>query len=319
LSLKPNFASVKMLLEISISWPFILLLLLFGGIVWFLSRYFINRSLWKILNEESDGLAFSKSLQTANHVDVLLKKLLQKRSSELKRLQQLEEYRRQYTGNVAHELRTPIFAIQGYIESIIDDEDMDAETTRHFLKNARKNTFRLEQIITDLDTINKFESKVLKLKKSEFDMYSLFKDVVEGLAYYAEENKITFQIEGCKKDSHIIYADRDKIEQVLVNLGMNSIKYGNKEGLTKFSINDLAASISVEVSDNGIGIEKKSLNRIFERFYRADTSRSRSEGGSGLGLSICKHIIEAHNKKLFVFSTVGVGSVFSFQLDKANS
>lgn len=306
-----------MILEINISWVSVLFVSFFGVIVWLLSKYFNNRSLWKIIKQESDGLAFSKSLQDASHVDVLLKKLLQKRSRELKRLQTLEEYRKQYTGNVAHELRTPIFAIQGYIESVIDDETMDKETAMHFLKNARKNTFRLEQIITDLDTINKFESKVLKLQKSEFDMHNLFSDVIESLEFYAKDSNIHFEIHGCVPESHRVFADRDKMEQVLVNLGMNSIKYGNKNGLTKFILNDLAASVSIEVSDNGIGIEKKSLNRIFERFYRADTSRSRSEGGSGLGLSICKHVVEAHNKKLFVFSSVGEGSVFSFQLDKA--
>lgn len=305
-----------MILEINISWVSVLFVSVYGVIIWLLSRYYTNRLLWKIIKQEADGLAFSKSLQDASHVNVLLKKLLQKRSRELKRLQTLEEYRKQYTGNVAHELRTPIFAIQGYIESVIDDESMDKETAMHFLKNARKNTFRLEQIITDLDTINKFESKVLKLQKSEFDMYRLFTDVIESLEFYAKDSNIQFEIHGCAAESHRVFADRDKVEQVLVNLGMNSIKYGNKNGLTKFILNDLAASVSIEVSDNGIGIEKKSLNRIFERFYRADTSRSRSEGGSGLGLSICKHVVEAHNKKLFVFSTVGKGSVFSFQLDK---
>jgi two-component system, OmpR family, phosphate regulon sensor histidine kinase PhoR len=306
-----------MLLSFIFTWPIVLYSLAILLVGWILGRYFVNKRLWAIIKKDADGLHYSKTAGENGNVEDILKQLLQKRSTEVKRLKQLETYREQYTGNVAHELRTPIFAIQGYIESIIDDDEMDQETTRHFLKNARKNIFRLEQIITDLDTIHKFESKTLKLKKSSFDLFELFQDVIDTLEYYAKENETIMIIEGTSPGQHKVTADRERILQVLVNLGMNSVKYGKRGGQTKFIANELVASISIEVTDNGMGISKSDLTRIFERFYRADTSRSRSEGGSGLGLAICKHIIDAHNKKIYVFSKINQGSVFSFQLDKS--
>lgn len=237
------------------------------------------------------------------------------RKQELQRLQQLETYRRDYIGNIAHELKTPLFSIQGYIETIMDDPDLDVTTRESFLKKANKNATRLGQIVKDLDAITKYESGVLKIEKEPFDLLQLIQNIVEEMEIQASAKQISIFLQN-RTENAIVNADKEMIHQVLSNLGYNSIKYGRPQGNTTYKISDTGKKIIVEVSDNGIGIPTKDIGRIFERFFRVDTHRSRESGGSGLGLSICKHIIEAHNETINVISTEGAGSTFSFSLEK---
>ncbi len=253
-----------------------------------------------------------KSLQ-AKDIEEMFKTLFEARKQELQRLQTLENYRRDYIGNVAHELKTPLFSIQGYIETILDDPEMDPELLKSFLKKANNNAERLGQIVSDLDAITKYESGFLSIEKTEFNMVDLVNQVIDELEIPAKQKEITL-FATCRTENPMVYGDRSRIRQVLVNLGYNSIKYGKEKGNTDYIIYATGEKIIVEVADNGIGIPQNSLGRIFERFYRVDSHRSRETGGSGLGLSICKHIIEAHGSTIHVISTEGAGSSFSFAL-----
>lgn len=238
-------------------------------------------------------------------------------SEEIIHLKQLEEFRRDFLGNVSHELKTPIFTIQGYIETLIDGGLHDDEVNIHYLKKASKSIERLNTIVDDLQTISMFESGKLIIEPRTFDITELVKEVLDMLEKNAKDKNIELNIkEGCDK-SMFVYADKDRIRQVLVNLVVNSVKYGNRRGNTFIGIYDMDEAVLVEVSDNGIGIAEEHLPRLFERFYRVDKSRSREEGGTGLGLAIVKHIIEAHEQAINVRSTVGVGTTFGFTLAKA--
>lgn len=237
------------------------------------------------------------------------------RKQELQRLQQLETYRRDYLGNVAHELKTPLFSIQGYIETVMDDPDLSPEEVYKFLKKANKNVDRLGQLVNDLDAITKYESGVLNIELRPFNILELIREVIEELEIQASQKEIRLMVQS-KSDNNMVNADRTRIRQVLVNLGYNSIKYGIDKGTTNYKIFDTGAKIIIEVADNGIGIPQEHVGRIFERFYRVDAHRNRETGGSGLGLSICKHIVEAHGEQIKVMSTVGAGSSFTFALPK---
>lgn len=234
---------------------------------------------------------------------------------EMFKLNKLEKYRREYIGNVSHELKTPVFNIQGYISSLLEGGIDDKKISQNFLEKADKNVDRMINIIEDLQTISLLETGELKLDLEPFEINELIDEVIESETDTATKNNIFIDF---KKTNEItVTADRNRIKQVLSNLIINSIKYGNHEGgKTVIRIYELEVQIKVEISDNGIGIDKKHLGRIFERFYRVDNSRSREKGGSGLGLAIVKHIIEAHRQKIEVLSTPGSGTVFSFSLPK---
>ncbi len=253
-----------------------------------------------------------KSLQ-AKDIEEMFKTLFEARKQELQRLEILENYRRDYIGNVAHELKTPLFSIHGYIETVLDDPEMDPELIQNFLKKANKNAERLGQIVSDLDAITKYESGFLSIEKTEFNIFDLVLQVIDELEIQAKQKEITL-FATCKTENPMVLGDQSRIRQVLVNLGYNSIKYGKDQGNTNYTLYATGEKIIVEVADDGIGIPTNSLGRIFERFYRVDSHRSRETGGSGLGLSICKHIIEAHGSSIRVMSTEGAGSVFHFSL-----
>ncbi len=229
----------------------------------------------------------------------------------------MEQYRREFLGNVSHELKTPIFSMQGLLHTLLDGGLDDPNINRDYVIRAARNADRLQTIVEDLESISRMESGVWTLDMSKFKIYDLLKEIKDELQPLADRKgiKITF------KDSSYIYAmvqaDHEHIRQVLVNLIDNSIKYGKEKGVTKLGIHDNGPSYLIEVSDNGGGIDAIHLKRVFDRFYRIDKSRSREQGGSGLGLAIVKHIIEAHNQTVNVRSTVGQGSVFSFTLAKA--
>ena len=236
---------------------------------------------------------------------------------EIETLKTLETYRRRFIGNVSHELKTPIFSIQGYIYTLIDGGLYDENINMRYLERAASNVERLLTIVQDLEEISKLESADLVLDLQRFDIKALVREVFGDLEMNARQRGITLQFKEGADKSFFVMADRESIRQVLTNLINNSIKYGNEGGTTKVSFYVMDRQILVEIADNGIGIEEKHLKHLFDRFYRVDKSRSRESGGSGLGLSIVKHVLEAHNQTVTVRSTVGVGSTFGFTLDKA--
>lgn len=237
---------------------------------------------------------------------------------EIETLKSLEDYRRHFVGNVSHELKTPIFAIQGYLHTLLDGALEDDTINRKYIQKAAKNVGRLQNIVDDLEVITSLESGNVVLVYSKFDIKALVNDVYEDLHFFAKKKNITMEFKEGAGNSTIVYADKERIRQVLNNLVTNSIKYNEKNGKTVTSIYVLDDSILVEISDDGIGIETKHLKHVFDRFYRIDASRSRAQGGSGLGLSIVKHIVESHDQNVFVRSTPDIGSTFGFTLMKAN-
>lgn len=243
----------------------------------------------------------------------------QQKMSEIDRLKEQAKFRKEFLSNILHEFKTPLFAIQGYIETLQDGliED-DPEMAKNFLGKASRNIDRLSYLINDLDEIAKLESGAVVLNIERFDIMELIQDTIEYLEDKAAKSNITLLIANKSTTPIYVKADKKKIQQVLINLVENSIKYGTPNGKTSIRTSPLFKHILVEVTDNGQGIEEKSLPRVFERFYRTDKSRSRDIGGSGLGLSIVKHIIEAHEQSVHVRSTEGIGTTFSFTLQKAN-
>ncbi len=237
---------------------------------------------------------------------------------EITKFKELEKYRREFIGNVSHELKTPIFNIQGYIQTLLDGGLEDTKINKTFLKRADKSVNRMIAIVEDLETISELESYELKMDFQDFDIIELTAEVIEFLEMKAKKKGIKIYFREKYDKPIMVNADSRKIRQVLINLIDNSIKYGReKEGKTKLSFFDMDENILVEISDNGPGIPEKDLPRVFERFYRTDKARSRKQGGTGLGLAIVKHIMEAHNQTVNVRSLPGVGTTFGFTLKKS--
>ncbi len=235
---------------------------------------------------------------------------------EIERLKDLEKYRKEFVGNVSHELKTPVFNIQGYILTLLEGGIDDPKINKLYLQRTEKSINRMISIIEDLESITKLESGELILIPEKFDIVRLVEEVFEMEQMLAGEQQVTLDFNQRPERPVFVYADRRKIHEVLNNLINNGIKYCRKKGYVKVGFYDLEDHIMVEVADNGIGIDKKDLARVFERFYRVDKSRSRGGGGTGLGLSIVKHIIEAHNQSLNVTSSVNEGTTFTFTLEK---
>lgn len=237
--------------------------------------------------------------------------------AELAKYKSWAEYRRKFVGDISHELKTPIFNIQGYIHTLLDGGMEDENIRRSFLEKAAKNLDRLNTIVEDLEAISRLESGELIIDMQTFDIRELAHEVFEDLEFKAREKNICLEFKEGASQSMKVRADRENIRQVLINLIHNSVKYGRENGRTRVGFYDMDKHVLVEVADNGIGIPKKHINHVFDRFYRVDKSRSRSQGGSGLGLSIVKHIIEAHKQTINVRSTPNLGSTFGFTLQKA--
>jgi len=238
------------------------------------------------------------------------------KTKELKKRKQNEKFRKEFLGNVFHEIKTPIFNIQGYLETLIDGGFKDKNINLKFLRKANKNVSRMAEIVDDLQMISNLEDGSFALLQGKFDIYQLVAETLDQNDIRASKKNIHLGIkEGCDT-SFVVVADREMIQQVLTNLITNSIKYGKKGGRTQVGIYDMNENVLVEVSDNGLGIDQEHLPRIFERFYRADKDRSRTLGGSGLGLSIVKHIIEAHGQTVNVRSAPKVGTTLGFTLKK---
>ena len=242
----------------------------------------------------------------------------EERRSEINILKDQENYRREFLGNISHELKTPLFTIQGYILTLVDGGALkDKKVREKYLRRAAKGVDRIISIVKDLDLITQFESGIKTVDRSEFNIFDLVDNVFDLLEFESEKNNISLKLEN--KNNPLIYvnADQERILQVLTNLIVNSIKYGSDNGYTKVIVEDFnKEKVIVRIIDNGEGIEEEHIPRLFERFYRIDKNRSRKKGGSGLGLSIVKHIIEAHNEQIFVKSEIGTGTEFSFTLSK---
>tara|TARA_B100000131_G_scaffold64713_1_gene61143 strand:- start:3763 stop:4791 length:1029 start_codon:yes stop_codon:yes gene_type:complete len=236
---------------------------------------------------------------------------------EIESLKSQAQYRKEFIGNVAHELKTPIFTIQGYISNLLDGAMDDKILLDKYLNRTDNSIERLIYIIKDLDLITQLESSTMNLNISSFNLIDLISDIFEQLEIKSKEKNIKLFFDKKYDKEILVKADKARIEQVITNLLVNSINYGSKNGSTEVSISDLTEDkLIVRVTDNGDGIDQEHLPRLFERFYRVDVSRSRSHGGSGLGLAIVKHIIDAHNENIYINSELGVGSEFSFTLQK---
>lgn len=309
--------------------PFGLIFLFFIFIFTFIAiQYRVERFIYRRVKKIYDDISLLESTSFLDQsittdMDALtreVKKFATDKKLEIEMLKVREKYRREFLGNVSHELKTPLFTVQGYLSTLLDGAMEDKNIRKKYLKRAEKGVERLIYIVEDLDMITKLESGDLNLEFSEFDIVELIQNVFDLLEMKADYKKITLAFENHHIQSVFVKGDKDKLQQLVENLIVNSIKYGKVGGLTEVSVINLTKKkVLVRITDNGEGIERQNLPRIFERFYRVDKSGARSEGGSGLGLAIVKHIIEAHKEKIYVESEFGIGSEFSFTLTKIRS
>jgi two-component system phosphate regulon sensor histidine kinase PhoR len=271
---------------------------------------------FSILNEDE----FSKEYATTD-IDALSKSVqeyVQSKRIEIKNLTERDSFRKDFLGNVAHELKTPLFTVQGYILTLIEGAVNDKLIRDKYLARANKGVERLVAIVKDLDMIAKLETEGLNMNIEVFNIIDLIQNVFDLLEMRSKKRNITLQFDKIYEFPVFVKADKERIEQVLINLIVNSVKYGKINGVTTLGIESYTENkFIIKVVDNGEGIKQEHIPRLFERFYRVDQSRSREQGGSGLGLSIVKHIIEAHNETILLKSTFTEGSEFSFTLKKA--
>ena len=302
------------------------LLLLFFIFSVFLIHYRIERF---ILNKikgiykdlSPSGVSMSQQIVQSDMESLResVQKFADDKKLEIESLREKEDYRKEFIGNISHELKTPLFTIQGYVLTLLEGAIRDKNVREKYLKRTAKGVERLIYVVKDLDLITQFESGIKTIDRSSFDIKQLIENVFDLLEMQAIKNKITIGFAEEYTQPFLVFADEERILQALTNLIVNSIKYGVKNGKTEVSLEILSEEkILVKISDNGEGVSEEHLPRLFERFYRVDKSGNRKSGGSGLGLAIVKHIIEAHQEKLLVQSTSGVGSEFSFTLQQAN-
>ena len=309
-------------IESIFSLNFFLLFILCSIVVYAIGAFFVKFFLYNSVRVISDEIFQSDvdSTITTNMED-LLKKIRQyddDQKSEISEMKKQETFRREFIGNLAHELKTPLFTSESYILTLLDGAIDDDEVNKKYLKIAGKAIHRLNLIVKDLDLITKIESGESEIQRTDFDIINLAQNIFEMLEITASKKNIKLLLEFNDKLPLRVNADNEKIQQVLTNLVENSIKYGKENGTTELVIQELTENkIIVRVTDNGLGIEEKHFNRLFERFYRVDQSGSRKGGGSGLGLAIVKHIMDAHDEKIYIESEFGVGSEFSFTLEKS--
>ncbi|MDO6471094.1 cell wall metabolism sensor histidine kinase WalK [Maribacter sp. 1_MG-2023] len=311
----------------TINWSILLFAALFFFIISFITlqlriEKFIYKRIKKIYDDvellESSTILSYPVTTDMRTLTAEIEKFAKDKKIEIDTLKIREEYRKDFLGNVSHELKTPLFTVQGYLETLLDGAIDDKNVRKKYLIRANKAVDRLIYIVKDLDLITKLEVGHLTLEKHSFDIIDLIQSVFDLLEMKAAKKNITLTFDMEYVDPIFVFADKEKIQQVLTNLLVNSIKYGNDNGTTEVSVEDLVKNkVIVRVTDNGEGIPAVHIPRLFERFYRVDQSGSRREGGSGLGLAIVKHVIEAHGEKIYVESAVEVGSEFSFTLEKS--
>ena len=313
--------------EVSLSVSDCLLLFLFffiiiASVTFLLLEIFINRKIRLLFQLVQNYKISSTDFKLNMNEDILSKseveilKLAKRNSSELVKLKSEEKFRREFIGNLAHELKTPIFSIQGYILTLLEGGLEDPSINKRFLKRALKGAERMNKIIIDLDMISRFESDRINMEIENNNIVEICQDIFESLELKAKENKITLRFAENYSNEILVSCDKDKIGQVMQNLIINAIKYSDPDTELVVRFTDVERNILIEIEDNGPGIDEKHISRLFERFYRVDKSRARNEGGTGLGLSIVKHIIEAHGHTVQVRSKEGEGSNFFFTLTK---
>ena len=308
----------------------ILVLFVFGVLLFAISfgvlqvriEKFIYRRIKKIYDDvallESSTLTTDPITTDMRTLTAEIEKFAKDKKIEIDTLKIREEYRKDFLGNVSHELKTPLFTVQGYILTLLDGAMDDPKIRKKYLQRAEKGVERLIYIVKDLDLITKLEVGDLNLETASFDIIELIQDVFDLLEMKASKKDISLTFDMNYPEPIYVFGDEEKIEQVVTNLLVNSIKYGHSNGTTEVSVENLIKNkVIVRVTDNGEGIAEQNIPRLFERFYRVDKSGSRTEGGSGLGLSIVKHIIEAHGEKIYVESEEDLGSEFSFTLEKS--
>ncbi len=314
-----SFGTDRIVLLGGIVLVLIILILYYFFLNYWMERY-VRRKFSMILqkiNGKKDKLTSRTVVTDMESLTREVERFARDKQSEIDALNILENYRKEFMGNVAHELRTPLFTVQGYILTLLEGAKDNPEILSKYLEGAAKGVERLTRVVNDLDMISRLESGQQILDKTDFNLYDMIENVIELLEMKASKKNISITVETFGKNDFPVYADMEKTEQVLINLIDNSIKYGKKNGTTEVSIEDFSKEkYLVRITDNGLGIAKDNLNRVFERFYRIDKTGSRKEGGSGLGLSIVKYILEAHNEKILVDSQIGVGSEFSFTIQK---
>lgn len=310
--------------EIGFVLTFLITVYLFSFLV---LQYRVERFIYRRVKKIYDEVSLLESTTLINQpittdMETLsreVKKFATDKKLEIEMLEIREQYRREFLGNISHELKTPLFTVQGYVSTLLDGAMEDKTIRKKYLKRAEKGVERLIYIVEDLDMITKLESGDLDLVLTEFDIVELIQNVFDLLEMKADKKKIKLAFESKNVKSFIVRGDQDRIQQVLQNLIVNSIKYGQIGGLTEVGVINLTKKkVLIRISDNGEGVEKQHIPRLFERFYRVDKSGTREEGGSGLGLAIVKHIIEAHKEKVYVESEHKIGSEFSFTLEKAH-
>ena len=320
-----------LIIEKSWLWGVCSFLIILGGsyllISWVLER-FIYRKIkliykfiyqTKATKKEETYYKYLLPKKSIDEVREDVEKWAEENKEEMELLKQNELFRREFLQNLSHEFKTPVFTIQGYIESLLSGGMNNPEISKRFLENSAKNVSRLSNLLKDLDEISKLERGELVISKSNFIIQTLVIEVFESLSKMAESQQVSFNIKkGCEAPL-MIFADREKIRQVLINLIENSIKYGKPGGQIVASMYKVdEKNILLEISDEGPGIPEKNIQRVFERFFRTEEGRSRDITGSGLGLSICKHIVEAHGQTIHVRSTEGVGTTVGFTLESKN-
>lgn len=293
---------------------------MYYGLVELLRRLVQNkfRSIYEIMqSRDMASQAILKGEKVSKNVSDDVLHWAEHNADEISRLEANEHYRKEFLGDVSHEIKTPLFAVQGYVLTLLDGAIDDPKINRKYLERSELSIDRLINIVNDLEAITKLESGELRLQYDMFDIVDLCQEITEAFYIEAQKKTITVSfLERGAQDMLMVYGDRRRIGQVVSNLIMNAIRYGKEGGFVKVTVDDLEDKVLVEVSDNGVGITPEHQSRIFDRFYRVDRSRSRASGGTGLGLSIVKHILEAHNETMSVRSRPGEGSVFAFTLGK---
>ncbi len=309
----------------ALNWFLALFFVTIYSVSFFIIQYRVERFIYRRVKRIYDDLTLLEaSSLTSQPITTDMGTLTQEidkyardKKLEIEALKIREENRKEFSGNVSHELKTPLFTVQGYLLTLLDGAMNDEKIRKKYLNRASKGVERLIYIVKDLDMITKLEIGDLRLEIETFNIVELIQNVFDLLEMKALKRKITLTFDADYLKPIFVNADRERIQQVLTNLIVNSIKYGSENGTTEISVENLIKNkVIVRVTDNGEGISSENLPRLFERFYRVDKSGSRKEGGSGLGLSIVKHIIEAHNEKIYIESELNVGSEFSFTLEK---
>jgi two-component system phosphate regulon sensor histidine kinase PhoR len=323
-----------LLLAFQIKYPFLMVLVM--GVVVFLFAFFFLKKIIeafiydkiKIIYKTIHSLKRSKDedktrlVISGDTLELVNQQVLEwgeSKTREIEELQSSAKYRREFIGNVSHELKTPIFNIQGYVLTLLDGGLDDPSINKEYLLRAEKSINRMIAIVEDLEAISQLESGELKLNLARFDIIALTHDIIEFLERKALKKNVQVVLAENYEKAIFVSADKERIRQVIINLIENSIKYNFRQtgALTKINFFDMDENILIEVTDNGVGIAQQDLVRIFERFYRIDKGRSREEGGTGLGLAIVKHVIEAHEQTINVRSWPGIGTTFGFTLKKA--